>query len=131
MVFGMMMAMMGMLPMVAQLVGSLSSTVGAVVHLVNSMLIGAAFGIAFRGKADSLSRGAYWGALYGMGWWVMGALIIMPLWLGMPVQLHMEGIQDAMPSLMGHLIYGAVTGLVFARLARQSVGKLRAVAASH
>ncbi len=39
-VFGIMMGMMGMLPMIGQMVGSSSSLVGFLVHMVNSAIIG-------------------------------------------------------------------------------------------
>ncbi len=126
MVFGMLMGMMGMLPMVAKLVGSNSTLVGLFVHLVNSSLIGAAFAVVFGGKVKAYSSGALWGIIYGVMWWVLGVLIIMPLWLGMPVQLSVAGMKMAMPSLMGHMIYGIVTGLVYYKLAKR---KLAAVTA--
>lgn len=52
-VFGMLMAMMGMLPMVGMLVGVENAAVGFGVHLVNSAIIGAIFGFltgSFAGK---------------------------------------------------------------------------------
>ena len=74
-VFGMLMAMMGMLPMVAGLVRSDSPIVGFLVHMGISAFIGAIYGL-FAGRLP-----ASWiavviaGAVYGMIWWVLGALI--------------------------------------------------------
>lgn len=119
-VFGIMMGVMGMLPMVAKLIGSSSAIVGFLVHLINSALIGGAFGAVLGGKTDTLARGAAWGAGYGIVWWVLGALIIMPMWLGMPPRLHLNAAINALPSLMGHLIYGVITGIVFNRIASRS-----------
>jgi uncharacterized membrane protein YagU involved in acid resistance len=116
MLFGMLMGMMGMLPMIAKLVGSSSAVVGAIVHLVSSALIGAGFAFFFSRQANTLSGGVLWGGAYGVIWWVLGALIIMPIWLGMPAQLHLQGMKMAMPSLMGHMIYGITTGLIYSRL---------------
>jgi hypothetical protein len=45
-VFGMMMQLMGMIPMVAELVGSGSAAVGWLVHLAISAAIGAGFSLA-------------------------------------------------------------------------------------
>lgn len=117
MLFGMLMGMMGMLPMVAQLVGSDSAVVGAILHLVNSALIGTSFAVVFGRQVNTLFGGVLWGGAYGIIWWVLGALIIMPVWLGMPVQLHLQGMKMAMPSLMGHLVYGIATGIIYNRLA--------------
>ena len=45
--FGALMAMMGMLPMVASIVGSKSALVGFLYHMFNSVVIGAVFGLVF------------------------------------------------------------------------------------
>ncbi|MEW5701834.1 MAG: hypothetical protein AB1792_06355 [Candidatus Zixiibacteriota bacterium] len=121
--FGMLMGMMGMLPMVAQLVGSHSSVIGFLVHMINSALIGGAFGTLLGSKVRTPAQGAGWGAGYGVIWWFLGTLLIMPIWLGMPAQLHVEGMKNAMPSLMGHVIYGIITGITFDRLSHRSVSR--------
>jgi hypothetical protein len=49
---------------------------------------------------------------------VLGALIMMPLMLGMGDMVFvMDG--DQWMSLVGHLIFGVVTGLVFLPLAKR------------
>lgn len=117
MVFGILMQMMGMIPMVAQLVGSSSTAVGWVIHLAISSFIGASFAILFGSRARSLIPAAVLGMAYGMVWWVLGALVIMPAQLGMPVfQLN----TTAWMSLMGHLLFGLVLGLVYSQLARRN-----------
>jgi uncharacterized membrane protein YagU involved in acid resistance len=118
-IFGLMMTMMGFLPMVGMLVGQESAATGFVVHMVISVLIGAGYGALFGNTARRFADGAAWGTLYGVIWWVLGALVIMPVALGMPVQLlTLEGITGAFPSLAGHMVYGVITGLVFVALAR-------------
>ena len=115
-VFGMLMAMMGMLPMIAMLVGSESAVVGMAVHLVISAGIGLGFGV----PAGPLSArpgmllGA--GAVYGMVWWVLGPLVLMPAMMGMPL---FTVDRAAMMSLMGHVLYGLVTAGVFYVLSRR------------
>lgn len=113
-VFGMLMAMMGMLPMVAMLVGSSSAGVGALVHLVISAGLGALFGLVVPATTIWALLGA--GAVYGMVWWVLGPLVIMPGWLGMPL---FTVDQTAVMSLMGHVIYGLVTAGVLYPLRRR------------
>jgi uncharacterized membrane protein YagU involved in acid resistance len=128
-VFGVMMTMMTaptpdggampMMAMVAQVLRSESLVVGWVYHLFNSAVIGALFGLALGGAANGYGKGLLWGLLYGVFWWVLGALILMPLFLGMPAfaSLKMPAMRMvAMGSLVGHLVYGAILGLVFARL---------------
>jgi hypothetical protein len=65
------MAMMGMLPMVASVVGSKSALVGFIYHMFNSVIIGAVFGIVFGTFSYTYGGGAFFGLLYGVIWWVL------------------------------------------------------------
>jgi uncharacterized membrane protein YagU involved in acid resistance len=118
-IFGLMMAMMGMLPMVAMLVGSESAAIGFIVHMAISAFIGAVYGVVASRlpKTTGVAIGA--GVLNGIVWWVLGALVMMPLMLGMGDMVFMIG-GDQWMSLLGHLIFGVVTGLVFLSLSRRS-----------
>src|ERR671911_3058404 len=78
-VFGAMMAIMGMLPMVAMVVGSESAAIGFLYHMFNSVVIGALFGLIFGRLSHTYGQGTAWGLLYGMIWWVLGPLVLMPL----------------------------------------------------
>ena len=116
MVFGMLMAMMDMIVMVAELVGSSSAAVGWLVHLASSAFIGASFAVLLGSRATTLLPAALLGMGYGVVWWLLGALLIMPAQLGMPV---FELDTTAWQSLMGHLMFGLVLGGVFALLLRR------------
>lgn len=118
MVFGMMMQMMGMLRVIAGMVGSTSPVVGFGVHLVMSAMIGAGFGVMLGSVARTTARSVGAGAAYGMAWWVLGPLTMMPLLMGLGFATQWNGaaVTAALPSLMGHVIYGAITGFVFVRL---------------
>lgn len=111
-VFGMMMAMMGMLPMVAMLVGSQEPLIGFIVHMAISAVIGGAYGLVAGRLPQSALAGIVFGAVNGGGWWVLGALIAMPLMLGMGNMVFQIGEAQWM-SLVGHIIYGIITGLIF------------------
>ncbi len=116
MVFGMLMQMMGMMPMIAKLVGSEAVIVGWLTHLAISAFIGASFAVLLGRRVTSTRRGLLYGIGYGMLWWVLGALILMPAKLGMPIfQLN----TTALRSLMGHMIFGAILGLVVVLLGRK------------
>ena len=115
-VFGLLMAMMDMIGMVAQLVGSSSAAVGWIVHLAISAFIGASFAVLLGSLAKTLVPAALVGMGYGVVWWVLGALLIMPAQLGMPV---FELNTTAWQSLMGHLLFGLVLGIVYSVLARR------------
>jgi hypothetical protein len=86
-----------------------------------SAVVGALFGWLLGAKAIAYGSGATLGAVWGVVWWVLGGLILMPMFLGMPVfaPLRMAPMRPvAMGSLVGHLIYGIIAGLVYVRLRR-------------
>jgi hypothetical protein len=111
-----------MMMMVAMVVRSESLLAGWLYHLFNSAVIGALFGVLLGTAADAnTSRSVALGTAWGVVWWVVGALILMPLLLGMPAfaALRMPPMRPvAMGSLLGHLIYGVILGLTYARLRR-------------
>jgi len=115
-VFGLLMQMMDMIGMVAELVGASSVAVGWIVHLAISSFIGASFAILFGSLTKTLLPAALFGMAYGAAWWTLGALLLMPARLGMPA---FELNATAWQSLMGHLLYGLVLGLVFSVLVRR------------
>lgn len=119
-VFGVLMAMMGMLPMIASMVGSDSAVVGFGVHIVVSILIGLGLTVPFAGLLTSYGRAALIGLAYGALWWVLGPLLIMPLMLGMP--LFMIDATAGL-SLMGHLVYGVILALVAVRVLKPAHGR--------
>ena len=109
--FGVLMQVTGMIPMVAMLVGSDSAGIGWLVHLVISAGIGASFGLLLGGWATTMASSTGLGLGYGVVWWVLGGLVIMPAWLGMGVFMFNT---MAWMSLLGHLIYGLLLGVVYA-----------------
>ncbi len=117
-IFGMMMAMMGMLPMVAMLAGSQDPMIGFVVHMAISAAIGGVYGLVAGRLSQNALTGVIAGAVNGVIWWVLGALVAMPLMLGMSnMVLQISGAQWM--SLVGHIIYGIVTGLLFIPLSKR------------
>lgn len=114
-VFGIMMAMMGSLAMIASMVGSSSVIVGFLVHMMISAIIGAGFGLIGHRISPGLRPALLTGGVYGMAWWVLGPLVMMPLMMGMTEMVFQVGSMQLM-SLMGHVIFGLVTGLAFSKL---------------
>ncbi|GIW02052.1 hypothetical protein [Roseiflexus sp.] len=121
-VFGALMGMMGMLPMVASLVGGNDALIGFLVHIVISAVIGAGFGLIFGPRSTHFGQGALWGLVYGAIWWVLGPLVIMPSMMGMGVQFGAALSVPMLMSLMGHLLYGVIAGLVFAWFIKHGTG---------
>lgn len=122
-VFGLMMQMMSaptpeggrmpMMAMIGQIVGSPTVGVGWLYHLFNSAVIGAIFGWVLGDRVHGYASAFGWGAAYGFAWWIVGGLILMPLFLGMSpfAPLMMPPMRMvAMGSLIGHLIFGLILG---------------------
>lgn len=117
-VFGMLMGMMGMLPMVGMLVGQDNALVGLVVHMLISAFIGSVYGIVAARLPSGWLPAVIAGMVNGVIWWVLGALILMPLGLGMTQMVLVIGATQWM-SLMGHVLFGVVTALAFTPLSRR------------
>jgi uncharacterized membrane protein YagU involved in acid resistance len=119
-IFGGMMGMMGMLPMIGQMVGQPSALVGFAVHMVNSVIIGIGFSLVLGRLAKDLANGLTSGLAYGAVWWVLGPLTLMPLFMGMGLGVNWNATAAVamLPSLVGHLIYGGILGFIYAWLAQ-------------
>ena len=117
-VFGAMMGMMDMLPMIGQMVGYPSAFIGFLVHLLISAQIGGSFAVIFHSRAQDVSSGLGSGLLYGGAWWFLGPLTLMPLMMGMGLGINwnVSAAAQMLPSLVGHLIFGAILGVTYARL---------------
>ena len=91
--------------------------VGGVVHVLLSPLSGFGFAALVRytpsGHAASISAGI----LYGLLLWILGPLTLGSLWQGTLPEWSISTASSAFPSLVGHLIFGALTGLGFTLLA--------------
>lgn len=131
-VFGIMMTLMHapapdggtmpMMAMVAKVVGSTSLAAGWLYHLFNSAVIGGLFGWLLGRRVGGFGSAAGWGAAYGLLWWVLGGLILMPMFLGMPAFAPLQMMRPvAMASLLGHVIFGLILGTAFVSL-RGSAG---------
>lgn len=106
---GIIMQARDMIPMVGDLIGQPSVGVGWLVHLFNSALFGAIFALLFARWFAKPAVTIVLGLLYGLAWWVLGALLIMPAWLGMNEMIFVVNT-NAWWSLLGHLIYGLILG---------------------
>jgi hypothetical protein len=107
--------------MMARVVRSDEVAAGWLYLLVNSVVMGGVFGLVLGDRASRLARGLVWGALYGLVLWLLGALVLMPLLLGMEVfaPLTMAPMRHgAWLSLGAHGISGLILGGAFALLVR-------------
>ena len=94
-----------MIDQVGDLISGPSTGLGWLVHLFNSALFGVIFVLLFSRWLTRRRPAMVLGLLYGAAWWVVGALWIMPAWLGMNDMIFHVGANQWW-SLAGHLIYG-------------------------
>jgi hypothetical protein len=109
----------GILPYVARIVGGTSVPLGFCVHLVISVIIGMIYGALFSRESSSPGAAIGWGLVYGLVWWFLGQLTLFPHLIGEPYSWSIEEAGASLPSLIGHLIFGATTAFVFLFLERR------------
>lgn len=98
-VFGGVMVLIGFLPTVASIVRTDSPAVGFAVHMLLAAIIGSVFGVLVARQRELL----FWGLAYGVLWWFLGPLTLLPILLGRPVAWDVATAQALIPSLLGHL----------------------------
>jgi len=120
--FGKWMEQVNFFPLIAGLVNMNSPMVGVTLHFIIAVIIGASFGVLFQRDVRGLGSSLGWGMAYGMFWWFLGPLTIMPAWLGDPVDWSYARGNALFGSLVGHIIYGLILGLIYAAVDRLWVG---------
>jgi len=106
---------------VATLVRADSAAVGLGLHMLVAMVVGAGFGLFLAGRRSEVGDTLFWGLTYGAVWWFLGSLTLLPFFTGRPLAWELEAAQARVPSLLGHLLYGAVAALALVAL-RQGRG---------
>jgi len=124
-VFGAAMASLGTLPTVASIVRADSAAVGFILHLAIAATIGAGFGLLVADQRAQAGETLFWGLIYGGFWWFVGPLTLLPLLLGQRVAWDLPSAQALLPSLIGHLFYGATTAIVFVAFRRNDASTVR------
>jgi len=122
--FGKWMAQAGFFPLIAGLVGSESAGVGMTLHFVFAVVIGMSLGVLFQKDLRGFGSGMGWGLGYGILWWFVGPLTVMPLWLGRPLDWSWTRGSALFGSLVGHVVYGLLAGLLYAAVDRLWVALL-------
>ena len=112
-IFTIVMVQIGFLPIVARLIGSTSAWTGFTVHLIIDFLIGASYGLLFRHQSFDLGSALGWGVSYGVFWWILGPLTLLPILLGTTPRWTIAVAAGLLPSLVGHIAYGGGLGITF------------------
>lgn len=119
-VFGIIMAAGSdmLIVMIGQLLSSSSSSevLGWVVHLAISLFAGGLFAVLVMKLARSVVVSTVLGLVYGVIWWLVGGMWIMPAKLGMSEMIY-DWNDTSRVSLWGHLAFGLLLGLVYGMLA--------------
>jgi uncharacterized membrane protein YagU involved in acid resistance len=108
------------LPTIAGLADARSTLVGVAVHLLIAVLIGSSFAVLFRRETIDAASSLAWGISYGVVWWFLGNLTLLPWLLGQRPEWTAADLAEGFPSLVGHLLYGAGLGLVLGALRLRS-----------
>lgn len=107
-----------MIAFAADLVRAWNPLIGWLVYPVYGIAIGALFGWLLRWSARDNARAAMWGGLYGVGWWIVAELVLIPVLLAVwPLSITaVDRVRDvALPLLVGHVVYGVILGAVWSR----------------
>jgi len=120
--FGKWMAQVDFFPLIAGLVGSSSVMVGMTLHFTIAVIIGASFGVLFQRDVRGFGSCLGWGLGYGIFWWFLGPLTLLPILQGSTPDWSYERGASLFGSLVGHIIYGLLLGLVYAAVDRLWVG---------
>ena len=103
----------GMTAMVPGLLGIKLFGMGTALHLLASILLGGGLGAMLRYQPRSHAAFLSIGLLYGLLWWIAGPLTLGALLDGRGPTWLLNEAGDAFPSLIGHLLYGGITGFGF------------------
>ena len=108
----------GFFPLVAGMVGMGSPAAGGLLHFLIGLVIAMTFALLFHRNAGGVGSALIRGMGYGVLWWILGPLTLLPLFTHSPIQWTVEAARANYSSLVAHLLYGAVVGLVYALVNR-------------
>jgi len=108
-----------MLVVSAEALHSHGRLAGWVACLVYTVIIGGIFGWLVSAEPANGTRLTLWGGLYGLAWWIVSGLVLIPALLA-KVPLSSAALDATRPvalaSLIEHVLYGVILGLVFTGL---------------
>ncbi len=87
-------------------------------HYVFAIVIGAGFGLLFQRDVRGLGSSLGWGAGYGIMWWFLGPLTLLQAIAHTGPEWTFERATNLFGSLVGHILYGLIVGLVYAFIDR-------------
>lgn len=116
--FGKWMAQAGYFPTIARMMGTDSRTLGEWLYYLFAIVIGISFALLFQREIRGYGSSLVCGAAYGIFWWFLGPLTLQPLWLRQPLDWSSGRASDQFGTLIGHIIYGLIVGVLYAAVDR-------------
>jgi uncharacterized membrane protein YagU involved in acid resistance len=119
--FGRWMEQVNLYPEIAGLVGSSSTLVGEILHYVIGAIVGSIFGLLFQRDIRGYGSSMAWGMAYGIFWWFLGPMTLLPLSLARPLDWSYIHAGAEFGALVGNIINGLTIGLLYALIDRATV----------
>jgi uncharacterized membrane protein YagU involved in acid resistance len=120
--FGKWMEQVNFFPLIAGLVRSNSHDAGIVLHFAIAVVIGATFGLLFQRDVRGYGSSLGWGLAYGIFWWFLGPLTLLPALQGRPIDWSAARATALFGSLIGHIMYGLLVGVIYGLINRMWLG---------
>jgi hypothetical protein len=114
-----------MITFIADAIHASNPWAGWLMFLAYGMVIGGLFGWLLHNRTLDAGPGALWGGVYGLCWWVVAGVVLVPALLGsLPLSsFARESLQRvAVPLLVGHIVYGVILGAAFSYITRTLIG---------
>lgn len=103
---------------VAAIVNSNSRSVGVALHFTIAIVIGISFGLLFQREIRGAGSSMGWGVAYGLLWWFIGPLTLLPLLVHRVPDWSRESGAALFGSLVGHIVYGLLLGVAYVSIDR-------------
>jgi uncharacterized membrane protein YagU involved in acid resistance len=91
---------------------------GGSLHYLYAVIIGITFAILLQHEARGIGSSMTCGAAYGIFWWFLGPMTMLPLWMRRPVDWSSDHASDMFGSLIAHVVYGLIVGVLYAAVDR-------------
>jgi hypothetical protein len=108
----------GVITKLAGLDSGIPLAMGVCLHLPLSAIIGASYGILFRGESSDAVTSSLWGFMLGLISWYAGPLTLFPLLRTGECDWRPEAAAVLLPSLVCLLLFGFVTANIFSAFER-------------
>ncbi|MDA2187247.1 hypothetical protein PDN08_05870 [Bacillus cereus] len=108
-IFGIIMQMMGKIAMIAGIMGSSSLLSGWIIHMMISIIFGITFGLL----TSVIKNRLVLTIVFGVGIWIVGPLVIMPIMMGMGTNLLNAFAPQQLMTLGTHLFFSIIVAIAF------------------